>query len=111
MTQTLDQVVGRCIGSFRKGRYNWRHDSVIVNMEKLITALKKVQFLADIDQYMSPSIITGVDLRPDLIVVYQSKDFYVLELTVEFEPNIQKNARRRYEKYEKILEELKFSYN
>ena len=71
MTQTLDQVVGGCISSLREGRYNWRHDSIIVNMEKLITALKNVQVLADIDQYMSPSMITGEHLRPDLIVVHR----------------------------------------
>ena len=51
-----------------------------------------MQVFADIDQYMSPSIITGEDLRPDLTMVHQSKDIYVSELTVGFEPNIQKNA-------------------
>ena len=80
-------------------------------MAKFITALKNVQVFADIDQYMSPSVITGEDLRPDLIVVHHSKDIYVLELTVGFEPNIQKNAARKYEKYETVLEELKFLYN
>ena len=110
-TQTLGHVVGGCISSLRQGRYNWRHDSIIVNMAKFIRALKKVQVFADIDQYMSPSVITCEDLRPDLIVVHQSKDIYVIELTVGFEPNIQKNAARRYEKYETVLEELKFSYN
>ena len=44
-------------------------------------------------------------------MVYQSKDIYVLELTVGFEPNIQKNSARKYEKYETILEELTCSYN
>ena len=106
-TQTLGHVVGGCISSLREGRYNWRHDSIIVNMAKFIAALKNVQVFADIDQYMSPSIITGKDLRPDLIVVHQSKDIYVLELTVGFEPNIQINAARKYEKYETVLEELK----
>ena len=60
---------------------------------------------------MSPSIITDEDLRSDLIVVHQSKDIYILELTVGLEPNIQKNATRKYQKYETLLEELKFSYN
>ena len=110
-TQTLGHVVGGCISSLREDRYNWRHDSVIVNMAKFITALKNVQVFADTDQYMSPSIITGEDLRPDLIVVHQSKDIYVLELTIGFQPNIQKNAARKYEKYETVLEELKFSHN
>ena len=73
-TQTLDHVVGGCISSLRERRYNWRHDSIIVNMAKFITALKNVQVFADIDQYMSPSILTGEDLRPDLVVVHQSKD-------------------------------------
>ena len=60
---------------------------------------------------MSPLITADKDLRPDLIVVHQSKDIYVLELTVGFKPNIQKNAARKYEKYETVLEELKFIYN
>ena len=73
-------------------------------MAKFITALKNVQVFADIDQCMSPSIITGEDLRPDLIVVHQSKDIYVSELTVGFGPNIQKNATRKCKKYETLLE-------
>ena len=107
-TQTLGHVVDGCI---REGRYSWRHDSIIVNMAKFITALKNVQVFADFDQYTSPSMITGEDLRPDLVVVHQSKDIYVLELTVGFEPYIQKNAARTYEKYETVLEELKLLYN
>ena len=70
-----------------------------------------MQVSADIDQYMSPSIITGEDLGPDLVVVHQIKDIYVLEFTVGFEPNIQKNAAHKYEQYETVLEELKLSYN
>ena len=77
-TQTSGHVVGAgCISSMREGKYNWRHDSIIVNMAKFITALKIVQVFADIDHHMSPSIIAGEDLRPDLIVVHQSKDIYV----------------------------------
>ena len=78
-------------------------------MAKFITALKDVQVFADIDQYMSSLMITGEDLRPNLVVVHQSKNIYVLDLTVGFEPNIQKNAVRKYEKYETVLEELKLS--
>ena len=43
--------------------------------------------------------------------MHQSNDIYVLELTAGFEPNIQKNAAHKYEKYETVLEELKFSSN
>ena len=107
----MGHVVGGCISSLREGRYNWKHDSIIVNMAKFITALKNEQVFADIDQYMSPSIITGEDLRPDLVVVHQSNDIYVLELAIGFEPNIQKNAAHKYKKYETVLEELKLSYN
>ena len=54
MTQTLGHVVGRCISSLiREGRYSWGHDSIVVNMAKLITALKNVQVFVDIDQYIS----------------------------------------------------------
>ena len=75
-TQTLGHVVGGCISSLREGRYNWRHDSIIVNMAKFIAALKNVRLFADIDQYVSPSVITGEDLRPDLVVVHLSKDIW-----------------------------------
>ena len=44
-TQTLGNVVGGCISPLRVGRYNWRHDSIIVNMAKFITALKTCRFL------------------------------------------------------------------
>ena len=47
-------------------------------MAKFITALKNVLVFADIDQYMSPSVITGGELRPDLIVMHQSMDIYIL---------------------------------
>ena len=102
----LGHVAGGCISSLREGRYNWRHDSIIVNMAKFIKALKNVQAFANIDKYMSPSIITGEDLTPDLIVVHLRMDIYVLELTIGLEPNIQKNAIRKHEKYETLLEEL-----
>ena len=80
-------------------------------MAKFITALKNVKVFAEIDKYMSPSILSGEDLRPDLIVVHQSKDIYVLELTAGSESNIRKNATRKNEKYETLSEELKLSYN
>ena len=108
MTQTLSHVVGGCISSLREGR---RHDSIIVNMAKFLTALKNVQVFADVDQYMSPSIITGEDLRLDLVVVHQRTDICVSEYTAGFESNIQKNAARKYKTRETSLEERKLSYD
>ena len=56
--------------------------------------------------YSSPSIITGDTFRPDLLFLIHSKCLYVLELTVGFESNLCKNARRKREKYRKLINDL-----
>ena len=47
-----------------------------------------------LQRYSSPSVITGEDLRPD-IVITKANLLYILELTVGLETNISKNAERK----------------
>jgi hypothetical protein len=42
---------------------------------------------ADLPGYISPSVITGDELRPDLLITLENKCIYILELTVGFESN------------------------
>ena len=48
----------------------------------------------DLERYSSPLIITGDDLRPDIVVI-KGNLLYILEPTVGFETNISKNAERK----------------
>ena len=59
--QTLGHVVGGCNSDLREGRYNWRHDSILVNS---LNVYSDVQLYVDNDNFRSPSIITGDDQRP-----------------------------------------------
>ena len=62
------------------------------------------------DGYHSPSVVNGDELRPD-IVATKGNSLYILELTVEFETNISKNAERKEQKYANLIETLHESRN
>ena len=61
---------------------------------------------ADLEGYSSPSVITGDDLRPDIVVIKENL-LYIVELTVGFETNISKNAERKEQKYTDLIESFK----
>ncbi|CAB4027714.1 interferon-inducible GTPase 5-like [Paramuricea clavata] len=69
----------------------------------------------DLPGFISPSVITGDELRPDLLLTIENKILYILELTVGFETNLKTNSDRSHEKYltlitdqENIYDEVKF---
>ena len=57
----------------------------------------------DLPGFISPSAITGDDLRPDLLLVLPNKSLYILELTVGSESNIRKNSHRKHKKYHDLV--------
>ena len=61
---------------------------------------------ADVNGFLTPSIITGENYRPDLFFLIQSKCLYVLELTVGFESDFNNNAVRKKEKYLNLIKEM-----
>ncbi len=69
----------------------------------------------DLHGFISPSVITGDELRPDLLLTIENKILYILELTVGFEANLKTNSDRKHEKYltlitdqENVYDEVKF---
>ena len=69
----------------------------------------------DLPGFISPSVITGNELRPDLLLTIENKILYILELTVGFETNLKTNSDRKHEKYltlitdqENVYDEVKF---
>ena len=55
---------------------------------------------------MKPSVITGVENRPDFIVTQNKSTIFVLELTVVFETNVDLNMKRKANKYKEMLKSL-----
>ena len=57
---------------------------------------------ADINGFLSPSIITGDNYHPDLLFLIRSKCLHILELTVGFESNLKNNAMYKKGKIHKL---------
>ena len=100
--QTL--VIGGCESALLESRYNWRHDSVLLNIYKTIKS-QGLQAFVDIEGYPNPSIITGDEQRPDFAIV-KDDNLLLLELTVGFETNIKKNFDRKAKRYQQLLAKL-----
>ena len=54
---------------------------------------------------MSPSVVSGEMLRPDLIVI-KGSDMFIMELTIGFETNMSKNADRKQRHYLDLIENI-----
>ena len=78
----------------------------------MASARKDINLLCDIDGYKSLSIITGDQLRPDMVITDASSDsIFVVELTVGFENRIQDNAVRKANHYKNLCNQLKNRYS
>ena len=108
--QTLGHVVGGCKTFLEELRYNWRHDSILQSICSFIPRNEMISVYADIPGYPSPSVITGDDKRPD-IIVKNSDTTWVLELTAGYETNIQKNFERKNATYSTLLSELSVHFS
>ena len=53
--------------------------------------------------FPDPSVITGDDYRPDLLILTEDNCLYILELTVGYETNFRNNINRKRLKYEKLI--------
>ena len=65
----------------------------------MIMMIMIVLLSADLPNYMSPSVITWDDLRPDFHLQSVDNILYVLELTVGFEMKIRSNASHKKSMY------------
>ena len=89
-------------------RFTWRHDSILKSLQPVINVHSSLY--ADVNGFLNPSIITGENYRPDLLLLIQSKCLYVLELTVGFKSNLNNNAVRKKEKYLNLINEMSRNY-
>ena len=94
-----------------EGQFTWRHDSVLNFLSSTLTAVQYSRLYVDILGFVNPSVLTGNNLRPDLLLAIQNECLYILELTVAFESNLQVNANRKLQKYLDFIEEQKTNYD
>ena len=87
-------MVAGCETSLREKRYNYRHDSVPFNLGRIFESVKSIDIYIDIPGYKCPTMITGENQRPDLIVISSNK-LYLLELTAGYETNIDLKSKRK----------------
>ena len=112
---TLNHVVAGCKTYLDKKRYNWRHDSVLHFIAKTLSSVSNCCIYADLIGFDSPSIVTDTENRPDCILrltgEHDSRELYIIKLTVGFETNLQKNALRKEAKYSMLLSQLRKKFD
>ena len=72
-------------------------------ISKFFQSLQHAKIFADIPGYISPFVVTGDDLRPDLLISVSEEWLYILELTVGFESNLRTNPERKAQKYRDLV--------
>ena len=87
-------------------RFTWRHDSILNFLTKTLSGLDDCKLFADLPGFESPSIVTGDEYRPDLLLFTTANYLYIVELTVGFESSFTKNTKRKHAKYKNLTEEL-----
>ena len=108
--ESLLHVVAGCKSYLNEGRFTWRHDSVLNFIASIIKSVKTCNIYADLPGFISPSVITGDKLRPDLVLTLTTKCIYILKLTIEFESNLLTNTKRKRQKYEELINEQQNNY-
>ncbi len=96
--------------ALNQGRYTWRHDSVLIQVEKFIsqTINSNVEIYCDAGGRLwtiPPDIVAASD-KPDLVIVKRkAKTMIIFELTVQYEKNVQKHQNKCH-KYTYVVIDL-----
>ena len=97
--ESLLHIVAGCSKYLNEGRYTWRHNSALHFIANSTKSVPDSVRYADLLGFVSPSVVTGNTLRPDLVLAISNKCLNILELTVGFENNLLSNFSRKKNKY------------
>ena len=109
-SESLLHVVAGCKSYLEQGRYTWRHNTVLKFLAQTLPSLQPCKLFVDLPGHLSPSILTGESLRPDMLLSIEDKCLYIIELTVGFETNLERNAERKEIKYRPLLKQFENKY-
>ena len=104
-------VISGCKEYLNEGRFTWRHDSVLNFIASSLTCVKGSKLYVDLPGFITPSVITGDELRPDLLLTIENKLLYILELTVSFETNLRINSDRKLKKYLPLISDQENNFD
>ena len=91
-------------------RFTWRHDSILQFIANNLPS-QHIQIYADLPSFPNPSVITGDDYRPDLLILTKDSCLCILELTVGYKTNLRNNINRKRLKYEKLIMDQRKKFN
>ena len=80
-------------------------DSVLNFLARNLQSVSGSSLYVDLPGYNSPSVITGDRFRPDLLLSFSNEYLYIVELTVGYESNLQKNVQHKKAKYSQLISE------
>ena len=89
----------------------WRHKSVLSSIAQTLEPIKPAKLYVYLPGYLSPCIITGDNLRPDILFSTAEYTLFFIELTVDVETNLDNNPHRKEHKYRPLLTDLAKDYN
>ena len=108
--ESLLHVISGCKEYLNEGRFTWRHDSVLNFIASNLTCVKGSKLYVDLPGFITPSIITDDELRPDLLLAIENK-LYILELTVGFETNLKINSDQKLKKYLPLISDQENNFD
>ena len=113
--ETLHHVLNNCVHMLP--RYLWRHNSILTHIIKTISKDLSEQWkiysdLPDAMQGCStiPTDILVTAQKPDLVIRdSESKSIFIIELSVPFERNIEDTHKKKIDRYENLISDIKDS--
>ena len=71
--QTFDHAVAGCETSLEERRYNYCHYAILLNLVRILEFINFIDIYINIPGYKCPTMITGENQRPGLIVISNNK--------------------------------------
>ena len=90
----LLHVISGCKTYLDEGRFASRHNSVLNFTASSLLNIERSKLYEDLSVFVSPSVITGDQLR-----AIEDKVLYIFELTVGFGTNLKTNLNRKRDKF------------
>ena len=66
--RSLLNVVSGCKSYLEEGHYTWRHNSALHFVASALQCVRNSSIYVDLPGFLSPCIITGDQLRPDMLL-------------------------------------------
>ena len=108
--ESLLHIVCGCNTYLTEGRFTWRHNSALKFLPEALQTIQNAKLYVDLPGYHSPCIVTGNNLRPDILLSTTDNILYIIELTVCFKTNLSNNALRKDLRYSPLLSDLVTDY-